>query len=236
MRILSYNIHKGIGGRDRLYRPERVLEVIRGEQPDILCLQEVDRNVRRSRHHDQPKMLQDATELEHAAYQFNHRVRDGGYGNLILSRWPILRRHNISVRYKGRKNRRAQLVVLDTPQGELRLVNWHLGLSERERQWQVARLLEHETFVECGGRATIVAGDSNDWRNTLESGAFDGHGLVQMTAPPLKYRSFPAYMPIGALDKAFACGRVRLEDVQVISNTLTRKASDHLPLVIDFAL
>ena len=49
MRILSYNIHKGIGGRDRRYRLERVLEVIAREEPDVVCLQEVDRHVRRSR-------------------------------------------------------------------------------------------------------------------------------------------------------------------------------------------
>ena len=31
MRLLSYNIHKGIGGRDRRYRLARVIEVIEEE-------------------------------------------------------------------------------------------------------------------------------------------------------------------------------------------------------------
>jgi len=236
MRLISYNIHKGIGGRDRLYRPERVIEAITTEQPDIVCLQEVDRNVRRSRFDDQPRILQEALNFDFSAYQFNHRVGKGGYGNLVLSRWPIVRRHNVSLRIRGKKNRRAQLIVIATPDGELRLVNWHLGLSERERLWQVERLLDNENFRHCAGRATLITGDYNDWRNTLESTAFSGRGLMQVTAPPPNFKSFPAYMPLGALDKAFACGRVALDRAQVVASTLTRKASDHLPLVVDFGL
>ena len=47
MRILSYNIHKGIGGRDRRYSLDRIINVIEAENPDLICLQEVDRQVRR---------------------------------------------------------------------------------------------------------------------------------------------------------------------------------------------
>ena len=48
MRLLTYNIHKGIGGRDRRYSLERIIDVIEAENPDLICLQEVDRHVRRS--------------------------------------------------------------------------------------------------------------------------------------------------------------------------------------------
>ena len=60
MRLLSYNIHKGIGGRDRVYRLERIIQVIEAEHPDFICLQEVDRHVARSRHDDQPRKLSEA--------------------------------------------------------------------------------------------------------------------------------------------------------------------------------
>lgn len=234
MRLLSYNIHKGIGGRDRLYRIERIIEVIRAERPDVVCLQEVDRNVKRSGYDDQPALLAKYLEFEPGAYQFNHRVGEGGYGNLVLTRWPIVQRHNISLRVKGRKNRRAQIVVIETPGGPMRLVNWHLGLSDNERHTQVARLLGHERFHDYQGMPTLIAGDYNDWRNTLHRGAFAEHGLEQVTAPPSKFRSFPAYMPVGALDKAFRCKRIRVDHAHVVKSVLTRQASDHLPLVIDF--
>lgn len=236
MRLMSYNIHKGIGGRDRLYWLERVFEVIRHERPDVLCLQEVDRNVKRSAFDDQPALLAKRLEFEASAFQFNHRVGKGGYGNLVLSRWPIAKRHNISLRHKGRKNRRAQIVVIETASGPLRVVNWHLGLGEKERHWQVRRLLGHDSFTDYAGLPTLVAGDTNDWRNTLHIGPFAEHGLTQVTAPPSRFRTFPAYMPVGALDKAFHCQRVSIERAHVVKTLLSRKASDHLPLVVDFAL
>ncbi|MCA8914294.1 MAG: endonuclease/exonuclease/phosphatase family protein [Planctomycetes bacterium] len=234
MRLLSYNIHKGIGGRDRLYRLERIIDVIRHEKPDFVMLQEVDRNVKRSGFDDQPALLARALEFEAGIFQFNHRVGAGGYGNLVLSRWPITQRHNISLRLKGRKNRRAQVVLADSPAGPLRLVNWHLGLGEKERHWQVRRLLTHDRFHDYSDFPTLLVGDTNDWRNTLHTGPFAEHGLQQVTAPVSRFRTFPAYMPVGALDKAFACGRIKIEHARVVKSALTRKASDHLPLVVDF--
>jgi endonuclease/exonuclease/phosphatase family metal-dependent hydrolase len=236
MRLLSYNIHKGIGGRDRLYRLERVIAAIEHERPDVILLQEVDRNVRRSRFHDQPALLQQHFGFEHALFQLNHHLRQGGYGNLLLSRWPLAVRHQVSLRVQQKKNRGAQIAVLETPAGALRVVNWHLGLAEDERVLQAHRLLRHPLYRECGPVPTLIAGDFNDWRNRLHAGPFARHGLRQLTAPPSRYRSFPAYMPVGALDKAFACERVKVERAHVVNSKLTRKASDHLPLVVDFEL
>ena len=41
LRILSWNIHKCIGGLDRRYRPERVVDVIAHHAPELVMLQEV---------------------------------------------------------------------------------------------------------------------------------------------------------------------------------------------------
>src|SRR5215213_4982755 len=89
VRLLSYNIHKGVGGTDRRYRLQRIIDVICAEQPDLVCLQEVDFNVKRSRFDNQPDILADKLQANASCYQLNHPYRDGGYGNLILSRWPL---------------------------------------------------------------------------------------------------------------------------------------------------
>lgn len=67
--LVSYNIHKGIGGRDRRYRLERIVNVIQDAAPDIVCLQEVDRNVRRSHFDDQPHLLSELLDLPHTMFQ-----------------------------------------------------------------------------------------------------------------------------------------------------------------------
>jgi endonuclease/exonuclease/phosphatase family metal-dependent hydrolase len=236
MRLLSYNIHKGIGGRDRRYCFERIIRVIEEENPDIICLQEVDRHVRRSRFDDQPRLLANAFHAAAAFYQLNVHLKAGGYGNLVLSRWPFRSKHQISLRRNWRKPRGAQIVVVETPEGPLHLIHWHLGLAERERHWQVDHLLGHHLFRESAHLPTLIVGDSNDWRNTLAHGPFARHGFVEITSPPSRFRTFPAYLAMGALDKAFARGPLVVTHPRVVRTALAKRASDHLPLVIDFHL
>jgi endonuclease/exonuclease/phosphatase family metal-dependent hydrolase len=236
MRLLSYNIHKGIGGRDRRYRMERILQVIEEANPDLICLQEVDHNTRRSRFDDQPKMVARYFHLQDALFQMNCRRKEGGYGNLILSRWPLERHHHVSLRLNRRKPRGAQLAVINTPEGMLHLVHWHLGLAEKERRWQVAHLLNHALFRESAHLPTLICGDFNDWRNKLTSKVFSDHLFRQATSPPSHFRSFPAFLAVAALDKAFYRGDLAIRHARIIRTPLTKRASDHLPLVVDFHL
>jgi endonuclease/exonuclease/phosphatase family metal-dependent hydrolase len=235
MRLLTYNIHKGIGGRDRRYDLERVWQVIRELDPDLICLQEVTQNARRTRHHDQPMMLAERLCAGAHLYQMNVRYHEGGYGNLLLSRWPLRRRHQVSLRLGRRKSRGAQMVVVETPEGSLHLSNVHLGLAEKERHWQVNHLLHHPLFRESLHLPTLVVGDCNDWRNTLAAGPFARHAFELVTGPPSHFRSFPAFLSVLSLDKAFHRGVV-IRHAHVVRSALARRASDHLPLVIDFHL
>jgi endonuclease/exonuclease/phosphatase family metal-dependent hydrolase len=236
MRILSYNIHKGIGGRDRQYRIERIVEVIEAENPDLICLQEVDRNVRRSKFHDQPALLASHFKSAERLFQMNVHLTTGGYGNLILSRWPFKAKHQVSLRQFTKKPRGAQAAVVETPDGEMLRVNWHLGLSEKERHWQVKQLLSHGLFRECHTLPTLIIGDFNDWRNTLTRNQLTDDGFTQVTAPISRFRSFPAYMPVGSLDKCYVRGALDVRHAKVVRTNLARRASDHLPLVVDFHL
>jgi endonuclease/exonuclease/phosphatase family metal-dependent hydrolase len=236
MRLLSYNIHKGIGGRDRRYRLERIIQVIEAENPDFICLQEVDRHVARTRHDDQPHRLLEALRVSHHLFQLNVRFKTGGYGNLVLSRWPFQSASQVSLRRKRRKPRGAQLAVVDTPEGLVHLVHWHLGLAERERHWQARHLLEHSIFRGSAHLPTLIVGDFNDWLNTLARGPLGSHGFVQVTAPRSRFRSFPAYWPVVSLDKAFVRGPFEIRHARMLHSRLVRDASDHLPLLMDFHL
>jgi endonuclease/exonuclease/phosphatase family metal-dependent hydrolase len=236
MRLLTYNIHKGVGGSDRRYRLERIRDVIGESAPDLICLQEVDFNVRRSRYHNQPTLLADWLNASDAHYQLNVPHREGGYGNLVLSRWPFRSRHELSLRYRQRKPRGAQLVVVDTPQGPLHLVNWHLGLAEKERRWQAAHLLHHPLFRESAHLPTLIVGDFNDWRDQLGRHAFDAHAFRQATAPTRRFRSFPAFLALASLDKAYYRGELFVRGAHIVRTRLARRASDHLPLVLDLHL
>jgi endonuclease/exonuclease/phosphatase family metal-dependent hydrolase len=233
IRLLTYNIHKGIGGRDRRYRLERIVEVIQHEKPDIVCLQEVDRHVRRSRFDDQPHLLAEKLELTHQIYQPNVSLKHGCYGNLILSRWPMTEKHQISLRVKTKKPRGAQMVILDTPSGPLSIAHFHLGLAEGERQWQVKHLIDHHLFNNLEQHPTVLIGDTNDWRNRLFNAILLQRGYSYATTPIFKFRSFPAWFPLGSLDKVYTRGTIKVDHAKVVRSKLTRVASDHLPVVID---
>ncbi len=236
MRLISYNIHKGIGGRDRRYKLDRICRVIEEAKPDLICLQEVTRHAARTSSHDQPQLLADHFNACDSCFQMNVHYETGGYGNLLLSRWPIRLKHQVSLRLKQCKPRGAQLAVVDTPEGSLHLTNWHLGLREKERHWQVEHLLLHPLFRESAHLPTLMVGDFNDWRNRLAAGPFAKHAFEQATGSSSQFRSFPAFFPLLTLDKAFHRNGIVVRDARVIRAPLARLASDHLPLVIDFHL
>ena len=235
MRLLSWNIHKGIGGRDRRYSLDRIIACIEAENPDIICLQEVDRIVRRSQFDDQPRLLAGSFRF-HSVFQPNVPVGNGAYGNLVLSRWPVASRHRITLRQDARKPRGAQLLLIDSPEGMLHLVHTHLGLAESERRWQMDRLLGHMLFRSADPLPTLIVGDLNDWRNTLSEGSPAANGFSQVTSPVSRFRSFPSWLAVGSLDKAFVRGGILVRQARVVRTSLSKVASDHLPVVVDFHL
>lgn len=236
MRLVSYNIHKGIGGRDRRYSLERIIDVLISLEADLVCLQEVTIDLPRTSSHDQADILAERFQPMFATFQQNVKWRVGGYGNLVLSRWPFREHHRISLQFLQKKPRGAQLVVVETPKGLLRLTNWHLGLSEGERHWQTRHLLSHPIFHSTAEHPTVMCGDFNDWRNTLGAKLLIPHGFAQATLPPSKFRSFPATLPVMALDKLFHCEGIKVESAHLVNTRQTRQASDHLPLLATFSM
>lgn len=66
LRVLSYNIHHG-EGVDGKFDLERIAKVIQSVNPDLVALQEVDRNTTRASDVDQAQELAELTGM-HMAY------------------------------------------------------------------------------------------------------------------------------------------------------------------------
>ena len=133
LRIVTYNIHKCIGGLDRRFDHERVRSVIAHYHPDLVLMQEVDNQVERSRYHSLSDLLGKLLGLRHRAWFPNVSVRGGGeYGNALLSRFPISWAQNIDLTIPPRKRRsvlhaRCRVRLPSGAQRTLHVYNLHLA-------------------------------------------------------------------------------------------------------------
>ena len=241
IRVLSYNVHKCIGGIDRRYRPERVLETIAHYEPDVVMLQEVDEGARRTMFHRQVDLLGDKMGLRHRTYFPNVSLRDGGgYGNAVLSRYPLTDTMNIDLTI-GRRKRRSVLhgrYRVRAPNGRrartLHVFNLHLGLSGGERKAQLRRFLESHPFAGLHHNTPIVvAGDFNDVWGTLGTEFLVPAGFRGIAQP---LYTFPAYAPVRALDSIYVRGDLQIAHVFRSQLAIARQASDHLPLIADLEM
>jgi len=245
LRILTYNIHRAIGV-DRLFRPERIAQIVTHHDPDITLLQEVDEGVPRSRELNLARELAGAMGYPHFAVGHNVRLRKGRCGNATLSRFPIVRERNIDLTIDHRKRRGCQhtTLLVDGNPGkpvELEVFNLHLGLSAQERARQVGMLVNSSEFANTDvSNPCIVAGDFNDWRSLLHPIFTEILGFGCCTQKPTTYaagiRTFPSFSPRGGLDRIYYRGRLKPRGARACRLKLSRVASDHLPVISDLTL
>ncbi len=227
-RLLTYNIHKGIGGVDRRYDLDRVASVIADCNPDVVFLQEVDENVARSDHHNQVEILSEQLALPHTAFQVNVSVKEGGYGNAILCRHPLTAPRDLDLTIPLKKNRKALIADCQIEGFQITLCNVHLGLWSIERRMQLKKLIDSG---EVETPRSVIAGDFNDVYGRLGNKTLRPHGFETSG----RTRTFPAWLPMMPLDRIY-CRGMSLHALEKYNQGEAKKASDHLPLVADIRL
>ncbi len=243
LRVVTYNIHKCIGGIDRRYRPERIAQVISHYDPDILLLQEVDSGAKRSSRHSQVEILAELLSFSHHCWFPNVKVRGGGHhGNAILSRFPLVEPNNIDITTPPKKKRSVvhtrQRLQFESESGQhsrtLHLFNMHLGLSQIERKIQLTKFLASHPFQGMhSDTPIIVGGDLNDVYGNLGAKLLAPAGFQTLDKLPA---TFPSYAPMRALDGLYVRGDVDLIKLERSRLKVARQASDHLPLIADLRI
>jgi len=228
-------------GMDRQRSEERIAEVIGQMSVDVVALQEVDLGRRRSAGADQTKMI--AGQLGwHGYFYPAMRRNDEHYGNAILSRYELNIRRAVELPGRPpffcRENRAAIEVEIETNLGNVRIINTHLGLGWRER------VVQAQLFINAEWRAAIardipliLLGDFNSLRGsrpyrTLNRHLRDVHELTGSSRP---IRTFPTRFPVLAVDHIFVNEALQPLKLTVHRSPLARIASDHFPLIAEFA-
>lgn len=235
-RIATYNTHKS-RGLDGKVRPERIVEVLHELDADLIALQEVVSRKGSAREEDQARYF--AEQLGYHWAMGENRTHDGGaYGNVVLTRWPIQTFCNYDISTTGRERRGCLRIDVRLGETLLHIFNLHLGTAFFERRVQARRLLGQEILEsrELAGRR-IVLGDFNEWSRGLASRLFATHFVA---AEPLRYlgrsRTYPGVLPFLHLDHIYFDPWLRLNRLTLHRTRKALLASDHLPLVADFAL
>lgn len=236
LRVASYNVHKcqGVDGR---VRPDRIARVLEEINADIVGLQEVVSHPERRPEDHQACFLAEACKMDYR--QVSTRKHLGGvYGNVILTRFPILLHENVDITRLGREERSVQRVDHKVEGRHLHVFNLHLGTSFFERRHQARSLMEN-TILRAhnleGER--IVIGDLNEWTRGLVTRTLTQElRRVDLEVPMFRKRTFPALFPLFHLDYIYYEHTLRVRDAFFHHSRLAMMASDHLPLVADFAL
>ncbi len=231
IRVASYNVHK-CRGLDRRTTPERVSEVIREIDADIVAIQEV-LNVENGRpEYDQTRRIAAALDGVTWCFGETRKSHGGAYGNVTLSRLPIQLCQNYDVTWRHRERRgclRTDLAL--SKHLVLHVFNVHLGTGFVERRHQARRLLSDEVLKRpdfTGPR--IVVGDFNEWTRGLAS------KLMGSAFEVVEPRTYPGMLPVLHLDQLYYDKQFSLKTFRLHRSRKSLMASDHLPLVAEFEL
>ena len=234
MRLLTYNIHKGVGS-DRRYRLERIIDVIQEQEPDLICLQEVDRNVQRSR-------------LPRSAGPHRREARHG--------RSPL----SAQCSQARRRLRQSHLVALALPRraagvhppSPLQTARRNSWLSRRHKD----RCIWSTGISACvrrsaAGRSGICSATASFWSpltcprsspaitttGATRSPSIISADTISVRQPPPSAASAVFRLPCHGLSRQGVLSRRHPRpSCRHRANRLARRASDHLPLVFDFHL
>lgn len=248
LRIITYNIHHG-EGIDRKFDLERIAKVLLDERPDLVALQEVDQQTRRSGGVDQPAELARLTGLT-VVFGRNIDFEGGGYGTAVLSRLPVLSSKSVKLKSfypptpHNPEQRGVQVIELGSTAGkpEMLFLCTHLDSRPPDDERIHSAITINELIRKWGNLPALLAGDLNAppespaIRELAKEWAIAGLDSASAKRPkadrPARYaiKTFPAQKPRAWIDYVLyrPTRRWRVVEVRVLNEPV---ASDHRPLL-----
>ena len=196
IRVATYNIKHG-RGMDGVLDLERTLATLKSLNADIIALQEVDDQARRSGGVDQASWLAKRLGM-HAAYGAFMDFQGGRYGLAILSRRPILSRESWRLP-EGNEPRVALATRIEVNTGQvITAVAVHFDWV-KDDDFRYAQALETLRKIQTLDTPWIAFGDFNDVPGSRTLNAFEKIGSNSMKDQSAT-ATFPADHPTIEID------------------------------------
>lgn len=154
LRVMSYNIKNADSGK----KIPEIAADMQAEQPDIVCVQEVDSGVRRSKRKDILKDLAEILQMQYCYFPAI-QLQGGTYGIGILSRFPLenCTRTPLAVR-NGDEGRVLACATVRINGKKLTILNTHL--SYEHKQTRLAQFDDLQS-VFTNSAPAVLCGDFN---------------------------------------------------------------------------
>lgn len=238
---MTYNVHRcvGAGGQDSL---DDIAALCTDAAADVIALQELD-----APETDEDDGIHHAKDLAtrlgmKLLFCRTFRRGVGYYGHALLSRFPVelVRVTTFPAVSKDSEPRGAIWGRASLGDRTLDVISTHLGVRRSERRQQSIELLGEnwlgnpklETPCILCGDLNAVPLTSTTYRR-IAGRLRDAQRILPGHAPR---PTFPARFPLLRLDHVFVSEDVSVRAVEVPYNQRSRRASDHLPLIIDLEL
>lgn len=225
LRVAVYNVKHGLGMDDRIDL-ERIADVLRPLDADVITLQEIDRGVDRTAGVDQAERLGELLGMS-AYFGAFMPYQNGDYGMAVLSRVPVSHVENHRLPDGDEPRTALEVVVHVGDSGEaVSVVGIHLYRTPEERRAQAITLSE---ALADRPYPVVLAGDFNSVRGDVAYRALEEADwfVVDKSGP---VDTFPSDAPEREIDYVMLRPAERFEVVEhrVIDE---RVASDHRPLL-----
>ncbi len=224
LRVLTYNIHVCRGLDQKLDVP-RIAEAIRNLEPDVVFLQEVDFNTKRTEGVDQTNELARLTGLQ-GKFSPAIPLQGGHYGQAVLSRFPL--KNSIIHKLDGEPGAEQRIAAeheIDVEGQRVIIATVHLVHDNDESRLKQA----HQLKTIFGGRKhpVIIGGDFNA---KPESPVMDLFRQGWTGVDSVQGPSFPANKPRIRLDYVLIndSDKLSIKEQKIINEPV---ASDHLPVL-----
>jgi endonuclease/exonuclease/phosphatase family metal-dependent hydrolase len=218
---------------DRRTRPDRTVAVLADIGADIIALQEVMGAGPNGGGH--AEAIGAALGMGWVMASARH-LRGHQFGNVVLSRLPIVNHVEHSLSWKTCEPRCLQRVDIHAPGHTLHVYNVHLGTALLERRYQAERLATIVSDRHVGG-PKLVLGDFNEWMRGLTTTLLSSRlKSVDLRSYVNRRRTYPGLFPLLHLDHIYYAGAIEIAGIHLPRTRLSLVASDHLPLVADVRL
>ncbi|MDB4944916.1 MAG: Endonuclease/exonuclease/phosphatase [Labilithrix sp.] len=240
-RVMTYNVHRCVGLRGRDTTRD-VAEVCRAASADIIALQELDApetDADEGAHHARDIAAELGMKL---LFCRTFRRNVGFYGHALLSRTELaLKRVTTFASTHADSEPRGAIWARTTlPSGQsVDVISTHLGVRRSERALQSQELLGKDWLASPEmGVPHLLCGDFNAVPRGVTYRRFtsqlrDAQRAIKGHRPR---PTFPSKLPVVRLDHVFVSEKLEVRAASVPYDGTSRRASDHLPLIVDLAL